>query len=789
VGIFSIIWTICMSIEQDDLLTDFLVESKENLDHLDEELLILEANPRDKEVLNAIFRRLHTIKGVCGFLDLVKLESVSHAGETLLSALRNGERDVDDTIITLLLTLVDAIRTILSEIETNHTEGSTDYKPLAEKLLAATHSDSRAISAESSLDDEFEAILAQNAQKAHNEQVAALPAVPAETANVHNTQSTKAQAQLQAAVPVEIAPHPDSSEQTSPTEAEHGSRVGAPESSLRVDVQLLDNLMNLAGELVLARNQILQATKSVHDATFRTITQRLNLVTSELQEGVMKTRMQPINTVWGKFPRVVRDLSRTCNKKVRLEMFGKETELDKTLIEAIKDPLTHIVRNSIDHGIESPEKRSAAGKDQEGCISLKAYHEGGYVIVEITDDGAGLNTEKIRSRAVEKGLVTRERAQNLSEAEVHRLIFAAGFSTADTVTNLSGRGVGMDVVKSSIEGIGGQVDISSRTGNGSTIRLKIPLTLAIIPALLLTCGRQRFAVPQSAITELVRLESSHKDGPLSWIGKLPFYRLRGELLPVLFLTEHLKIASGSQVATSGEKVIVVLDVDNHRFGVVVDAVHDTEEIVVKPLGQQLKCIPSYAGATILGDGQIALILDPVVLARQARVDKAHLAKHIGQADALMNGATTTLQGFGRDSDQLLIIQLTPDIRAALPLNKVSRLEEFKISDVEFVGTGSVIKYRGGILRLVHVPNKLGLKSQPWCSGHVVVIGNGDSAVGLQVDAILDVSHELSAVRPAEGERGITSYGVVQGKIIALLDIEYLTRTTASLQEHLEIQPQ
>jgi two-component system chemotaxis sensor kinase CheA len=400
------------------------------------------------------------------------------------------------------------------------------------------------------------------------------------------------------------------------------------------------------------------------------------------------------------------------------------------------------------------------------------------VIVEITDDGAGLNTEKIRSRAVDKGLVSRERSQSLSDAEVHRLIFAPGFSTADTVTNLSGRGVGMDVVKSSVEGIGGQVDISSRAGNGSTIRLKIPLTLAIIPALLLTCGSQRFAVPQSAITELVRLESSDKDGPLSWIGKLPFYRLRGELLPVLFLGQHLKTCKQAGAALKEEKVIVVLDVDNHRFGVVVDAVHDTEEIVVKPLGQQLKCIPTYAGATILGDGQIALILDPVVLAREAKVDK----QQARDANAL-TASTDSVRASG-DGGQLLILQLTPEIRAALPLAKVSRLEEFNVKDVEHVGNGCVIKYRNGILRLVDVAQSLGMPSQQWMTGHVVVIGSGDMAVGLQVQAILDVSQDLSAVRPAEGERGVMSYGVVQGKIIALLDVDYLTRpiTTGSIVE-------
>jgi len=479
----------------------------------------------------------------------------------------------------------------------------------------------------------------------------------------------------------------------------------------------------------------------------------------------MKTRMQPINTVWGKFPRVVRDLAMTCKKQVRLEMWGKETELDKTLIEAIKDPLTHIVRNSIDHGIELPERRLEAGKAAEGCITMSAFQEGGYVIIEIVDDGAGLNTDKIRDRALQRGLITREKAQSMSEAEIHRLIFAPGFSTADTVTNLSGRGVGMDVVKSSVEKIGGQVDISSRTGAGSTIRLKIPLTLAIIPALLLSCANQKFAVPQSAIMELVQLSATEKTGALSWIGEYPFYRLRGDLLPLLFLSKQLRVESLS-TRESDEKVIVVLDVDGCRFGVVVDAVHDTEEIVVKPLGRQLGNIQTYAGATILGDGQIALILDPVELAREAHIDKREGENADGEAKA--SGVTGGLK-----AGQFLIVQLTPEVRAAIPLDRVKRLEEFSLSNIEQVGSSAVIQYRGSILQLMDVAGLLTGRTSLWSSGHVVVVAHGDSFVGLQVQGILDVSGELSSEKPVQGKPGIAAYGVINGKVIAVLDIDHL----------------
>lgn len=737
--------------EQDGLLNDFLTETKEGLDHLDAELLALESSPEDKDLINAIFRRVHTIKGVCGFLDFHKLESVTHAGETLLGEIRSETIKVNDRTITLLLQLCDAIRTIVSTIEETKKEGSDCFDTLVADLLAAAKAPQAASDTkELSLDEGFEILLAQReAEEANQAMVCSTPPV------------TPVPQPPEATPTIEVAhatpPHGEYQEQSQ-------TRSGSQETSLRVDVHLLDHLMNLAGELVLARNQILQTTKGLKDVNFRAITQRLNLVTSELQEGVMKTRMQPINMVWSKFPRVVRDLSMTCKKQVRLEMYGKETELDKTLIEAIKDPLTHIVRNSIDHGIELPDARTATGKPAEGCITMRASQEGGYVIVEILDDGGGLNTEKIRERALQRGLISRERAQSMSEQDVHRLIFAPGFSTADTITNLSGRGVGMDVVKSSVEKIGGHVDISSHSGEGSSIRLKIPLTLAIIPALLLSCSGQKFAVPQSAITELVQLGASEKGGSLSWIGNYPFYKLRGDLLPLLFLSKQLNFASRADVADE-DKVIVVIDIDGSRFGVVVDAVHDTEEIVVKPLGRQLGNLPIYAGATILGDGQIALIIDPVVLGREANIEQQEAA--ISKASNATSA--TTVNG----SAQLLIVQLSPNERAAIPLAQVRRLEEFDLRKIERVGSTSVVQYRGSILQLVDVASSLGNAGERWSGGHVVVVGDGASLVGLQVQAILDVTTELTAVKPVHGKRGVTSYGVIQGKVIALLDVDYL----------------
>lgn len=731
--------------DQDGLLRDFLIETKENLDHLDEELLALESNPEDSEIINAIFRRFHTIKGVCGFLDFHKLEAVTHAGETLLDELRNDLK-VTDTIITLLLSLCDAVRSIVRAIEETKSEGTESFDDLAARLLEAAKPPATSTPKQDlSLDEEFELILAQR-----EAEEAADASVPVE--------------QVASKPERVVAPMPLPVEVSAEAGEAGGARPAAAETSLRVDVQLLDHLMNLAGELVLARNQILQQTKSLTDLHFRAITQRLNLVTSELQEGVMKTRMQPISTVWGKFPRIVRDLAISLKKEVRLDMFGKDTELDKTLIEAIKDPLTHIIRNSIDHGIEMPDKRVEVGKPSEGVITMSAFQEGGYVIIEIVDNGAGLNTEKIREKAIQRGLISREKAQAMAEADVHRLIFAPGFSTADTVTNLSGRGVGMDVVKSSVEKIGGQVDISSKTGEGSSIRLKIPLTLAIIPALLLSCSGQKFAVPQSAITELVQLHATEKEGTLSWIGEYPFYKLRGDLLPLLFLSKQLAVPDSAD----NDGVIVVVDVDGCRFGVVVDAVHDTEEIVVKPLGRLLGNVSVFAGATILGDGQIALILDPVVLGREANIEHSEALLAAEEASEAKAAAKV-------NAGQFLIVQVSSKVRAAVPLELVRRLEEFPLSQIEYVGGNSVIQYRGSILQLCDVGAMLGQSDGPWSSGHVVVVGQGDSLAGLQVREILDVSGEISAVKPVQGKPGITAYGVIQGRVISLLDIEYLLR--------------
>ncbi|MGZ4814261.1 MAG: chemotaxis protein CheA [Terriglobales bacterium] len=480
--------------EMDDIIKEFLVESNDNLDQLDSGLVELEKDPYSQELLGSIFRAIHTVKGTSGVLGFPKLEAVAHAGENLLSKLRDGKLHLNLEITSGLLKMVDAIREILQRIENTGAEGDGNYTAVSELLNSL-----------------LEAELAK-AEKTSETQSKLLGEILTEKLNVPQDAIDSALAQQAAGDPRKIGEilveqgHVASRAvlDALKTQAEAAPQLSA--SSIRVDVNLLDKLMNLVGELVLARNQILQFTSTLKESAFLGTAQRLNLITTELQEGVMKTRMQPIGSVWHKFPRVVRDLSVQFGKQVRIEMEGSETELDKTIIEAIKDPLTHIIRNAIDHGIELPRERTAAGKAAEGRVSLRAFHEGGQVNIEVADDGGGIHLERLKQKAIERGQITPEQAARMSERESLNLVFLPGLSTAAKVTNVSGRGVGMDVVKTNIEKIGGTVDVHSVEAEGTTLKIKIPLTLAIIPALVATSGGERFAIPQVSLLELVRLE-------------------------------------------------------------------------------------------------------------------------------------------------------------------------------------------------------------------------------------------------------------------------------------------
>ncbi len=693
----------------DDLVREFLVESYENLDRLDRALVDLEKDPHDSENLADIFRTIHTIKGTCGFLGFTKLESISHIGENLLSRLRDAEITLDAAITTGLLAMVDAIRHILASIEQQGVEDDVDYAPLIADLTRLNASD--------------------------------------RTAPVESPAESPLRV-VEAVEPVEI----EASER----------RPGISETSLRVDVGLLDKLMNLVGELVLARNQILQFTAIQSDSSFVGATQRLNLVTSELQEGVMKTRMQPIGNIWSKFPRVVRDLATACHKDVRIEMVGKETDLDKTIIEAIKDPLTHIVRNAVDHGIEAPAIRTARGKAREGVIHLRAFHEGGQINIEISDDGAGIDPERVRRKAIERALVTSEQAARLADHEVVKLIFMPGFSTAETITNVSGRGVGMDVVKTNIERIGGTVDIESKLGEGTTLRIKIPLTLAIIPALMVTSGGERFAIPQVNLLELVRLEGDEALAGIERIQGATFHRLRGNLLPLVYLDKQLQLPSSQ---TADVVNIVVLKADDRHFGLVVDGVNDTEEIVVKPLSKQFKSVNVFAGATIMGDGQVALILDVLGVAQRAGVVSHLKTATISQADA------SQTQRDAQNVLTLLLFRVGDRDRMAIPLDLVARLEEFPASQIERSGDLEVVQYRGEILPLVSVADFFETPAAPADQPRqVIVFSEGGRSIGLIVRQILDIVSESLTVSRAATRPGVLGSAVVQQRVTDLLDV-------------------
>jgi two-component system chemotaxis sensor kinase CheA len=555
-----------------------------------------------------------------------------------------------------------------------------------------------------------------------------------------------------------------------------------------VDVGLLDKVMNLVGELVLARNQVLLFAGRAKDTAFLTASQRLNLITTELQEGVMKTRMQPIGNIWGQFPRTVRDVALGCGKEVAIEMEGKETELDKTIIEAIKDPLTHLVRNSVDHGIELPEDRLKAGKDRIGRLILRAFHEGGQVNIEISDDGAGLNPERIRKKAVERAVITTEQAARLTEREIFNLIFLPGFSTAEKVTNVSGRGVGMDVVKTNVEKIGGTVDVQSTPGRGTTVRVKIPLTLAIIPALVVTCGGDRYAIPQVSLLELVRIEADEVAKGIELVHGAPVYRLRGRLLPLVYLNRELKLAPDARSATesAGAVNIVVLQAGERQFGLVVDEINDTEEIVVKPLRKQLKMVKTFAGSSIMGDGKVALILDVLGLAQRAGVVTETRNR------ALTEKATESPTTVG-EKQTFLLFAGPGDCRMAIPLSTLARLEEFPVAQVEMSGSQWVTQYRGQILPLIRLNvvlqeqeqkkerrNKLRTMQGPPLpdSGpiQVLVLNHEGRSFGLVVERILDIIEDRADVKSAATRPSVLYSVVIGDRVTELLDIPAILRS-------------
>ncbi|WBV44593.1 chemotaxis protein CheW [Pseudoroseomonas cervicalis] len=726
----------------DDLIAEFLAETNEALAELDTALVDLERASEDSEILARIFRMVHSVKGTCGFLGLSRLEAVAHAAESLLGLYRDGDIPVTQDGITAVLAAIDTIRMIMAGLAETGAEPAGDDTALVAQLTAA----------------------AEPAPAA----AAPVPAAPApapEAAVEEPEEAEPEPAPVAAAAPAPAArPGPDAPK---PAEDKAGDKAAAhadpslPVQAIRVSLTVLDELMTLASELVLVRNQLLQVARSQADTPFAAPLQRLSRITSDLQEGVMKTRMQPVSAAWAKLPRLVRDLGAELGKRIDLSMSGGDTELDRQVLELIKDPLTHMVRNSADHGLEMPEERRAAGKPLAGRISLSARQEGGRIVIELADDGRGLNLAKIRVRAVERGLATEAAVAAMDDAEVGRFIFRPGFSTAAAVTAVSGRGVGMDVVRSNIERIGGTVDLQTVEGQGTTLIIRIPLTLAIISGLVVQAAGERFAVPQAAVVELVRVGSG--GAAVEWLDDAPVIRLRGQLLPLVQLGALLGLAAPHPSGSAAQGFVAVLQGDSARYGLFVDGVFDTEEIVVKPVAPILRDLQAFSGNTILGDGGVIMILDPAGLARMAGLGTAR--KEAAQAIA------STAEETG---SQLLLFraggQATP---IAVPLGLVARLEALPSDSIEIAGNRPSVQYRGQLMPLL----PLGPWTQPPSGGtqHLLVFQDGTRSLGLMVDEILDVIEERLVLRPSADRAGFLGSAVVAGRAADVLDCAHWLR--------------
>jgi two-component system chemotaxis sensor kinase CheA len=719
--------------ELQEATREFLIEGHDNLNQLDADLVGLEQSPSPGPALARIFRTLHTIKGSCSFLGFPHLQAVAHAGEDLLGKARDGKLALSPIVIETMLQMVDAIRRMLAEIETTGKDGDKADQQLIDLLRRlAADEPTAATSITSAIATE------------------ATPAAP----------SVAPQAPMETAAAAEASATAETS--------------AASDASVRIHVDLLDKLMSIAGEIVLARNQILQFSQRQDDPGFQNTCRQLNLITTELQEHVMKTRLLPLGHVWQRLPRLAHDAARDCGKKVRLETEGGETELDKTLLEAIRDPLTHLVRNAIDHGIEPPERRQAVGKPKEGLVRLRAYHESGQVIVEITDDGGGIDLERVKRQAIAQRLITPEEAASMPAESVSNLIFLPGFSTASAVTTVSGRGVGMDVVKTNIEKIGGSVDVRSTVGAGTTVRLRIPLTLAIIKVLVVTTAGDRYAIPQVRVVELVRVEGEKARRNIQRVHGARVYRYRDLLLPLVDLNQVLEVEPSRATAEDGIN-IVVLQAADRQFGLVVDGINDTQEIVVKPLWKHLKTLSCYAGATVMGDGRVALILDIVGLAQRAGA--------VSDVDRRAAGDTAQLAAPAEPRARVVLAELRDRARIAIPMHQVARLEEFPPSRVERVADRPVVQYAGQLLPLIDLDALRHNTSVPWTLDkgalehedgvHVVVYAGQAGPAGLVVRRILDVVEHDGEVQSLTLGQSTANTAVIHGHVTEVIDLDAL----------------
>jgi len=723
----------------DDLLRDFLTETNENLDTLDVELVRFEQEPNNARILDRIFRLVHTIKGTCGFLNLPRLAALAHAAETLMGRFRDGV-PVTAEAVSLVLSTIDRLKALLAELERLEREPQGS-------------------------DGDLIAALERMAERPPQPDAAAAPAEhPGEIPTRPTPQRPPRPNEISLAAlerAVRAAADPTSAHQPDAPAAAKPAREQSTEKgeskvtgrSIRVNVGTLEHLMTMVSELVLTRNQLLDIARRHEDSEFKAPLQRLSNITVELQEGVMKTRMQPIGNAWQKLPRIVRDIAAELGKEIELEMHGADTELDRQVLELIKDPLTHMVRNSADHGLETPAERRAAGKPERGTIRLTAYHEGGHIIIEVADDGRGLATERIKAKAIAAGLASESEIAKMSQAQIHEFIFTPGFSTADKVTEVSGRGVGMDVVRNNIDQIGGVIEVKSAAGEGTNFIIKIPLTLAIVSALIVQAGGQRFAIPQLAVVELVRLhgKSEHR---IERIKDAVVLRLRDKLLPLVSLAALLKLNDSCSVPEKG--FVVVVEIGAHSFGIVVDAVFHTEEIVVKPLSSKLRHIAMFAGNTILGDGSVIMIIDP-----------AGAAYAVG-ARAAKNRVVCERREAAGDRTAFLLFRAGGATPKAVPLSLVTRLEEIDCRAIELSSGRHMVQHHGRLMPLVRANDEVRVKSegiQP-----VLVFADAGRAMGLVVDEIVDIVEDRFDIEVTSDRPGVLGAALINGQATEIIDV-------------------
>lgn len=721
-----------MSFDDPALLAEFVTESREHLADVEGQLLEIESAgaEMDIDLVNKVFRAIHSIKGAAGFMGLTRINELAHSLENVLGKMRTKDLIPTSAIVDVMLKAADALSGLINNVETSNDVDVSQHIVL--------------------LDEIYETSVAPDLDGPTVEE----PSPTEEQSQAENAESNESDEPSGEPLP-NTAKRPPR-----PTAAPH------VESSIRVPVGVLDRLMNLAGELVLGRNQLLQTVSTSEGNNLQTVAARMDQVTSELQEAIMQTRMQPIGNVFNKFPRVVRDLSAKLGKQCQVLMEGGEVEVDKTIIEAIGDPLTHMVRNSVDHGVEMPERRMKVGKDPTGTITLRAYHQAGKVRIDICDDGGGIDTNRLKEKAVNKGIITHERASQMSDRDAVWLIFHPGFSTAEKVSDVSGRGVGMDVVRTNIERIGGSVDIESKLSRGTNVQITLPLTLAIIPSMLISSHKRRFAIPQVNIVELVRVRASEANQRISKVKGAHVLRLRGALLPLVELDNVLDFHDQEGGLDSGKKArqIVVVESGQFRYGLVVDEIDDSEEIVVKPLGRHLKGCSCLAGATILGDGHVAPILDVSGIAA-----KCDLRSHEQETQTLASAAETGQTG---ERQSLLMFNNDPNDRFAIPMSLISRIERIRSEQIDSVGGQQLLQYRGTSLPLLDVDQYINAKPRPELGHvHVVVFQIRNREVGLiaaELNDILDIAVEIDG--NTFREPGVAGSIVVDHKTVRLLDL-------------------